>query len=66
MRTAPATDPLQPGVGTIAVNDSFLIESAIYRILKKHFAGRAIYLNLIELLHEVRQWVTVVDVDTAL
>ena len=52
------TDPLthcQAGVGTIAVNDSFLIESAIYRILKKHFTGRPIYLNLIELLHEVGQ-----------
>eukprot|EP00042_Codosiga_hollandica_P002957 m.12698 g.12698 ORF g.12698 m.12698 type:complete len:440 (+) comp17633_c0_seq2:30-1349(+) len=41
------------GVGTIAVNDSFLIEGAIYRLLKKNFSSRACYLPLIELMHEV-------------
>ena len=39
-------------MGTIAVNDSFLIEAAIFRVLKKHFATRPFYLPLIELMHE--------------
>jgi hypothetical protein len=40
-------------VGTIAVNDSFLIESAIFRVLKKYFSKRAFYVDLLELMHEV-------------
>lgn len=40
------------GVGTIAVNDSFLIESAIYKILKKHFRSKPYYVDLLELMHE--------------
>lgn len=43
----------RPGVETIAINDSFLIEGAIYRVLKKHFSKRPYYLDLLELFHEV-------------
>lgn len=43
----------KPLVGTIAVNDSFLIESAIFRVLKKYFSKRAFYVDLLELMHEV-------------
>jgi farnesyl diphosphate synthase len=42
----------QDGVGTIAINDSFLIESAIYKLLKRHFKKESYYVDLIELLHE--------------
>lgn len=44
---------LQPGVGMIAINDAFMLESAIYSILKLHFRSHPAYLDLIELFHEV-------------
>lgn len=40
------------GVGTIAINDSFLLESAIYFLLKKHFRSEAYYVDLLELMHD--------------
>lgn len=43
----------QEGVGMIAINDAFLLESAIYTLLKKHFRSHPAYLDLIELFHEV-------------
>ena len=43
----------KPGVGMIAINDAFMLESAIYLILKKHFRIHPAYLDLIELFHEV-------------
>lgn len=42
----------QPGVGMIAINDAFLLESAIYTLLKKFFRSHPAYLDLIELFHE--------------
>ncbi len=44
-------------VGYIAVNDAFLLESAIYWLLKKHFRADPAYINLIELFHEVRAFI---------
>ncbi|KAI9847972.1 MAG: Farnesyl pyrophosphate synthetase [Sclerophora amabilis] len=44
---------LQPSVGMIAINDAFLLESAIYYLLKKHFRSHPAYVDLIELFHEV-------------
>eukprot|EP01135_Chromosphaera_perkinsii_P002557 Nk52_evm73s224 gene=Nk52_evmTU73s224 len=41
------------GVGTIAVNDSFLLESCIYLLLKKYFRDSEYYVDLVELFHEV-------------
>ncbi|KKA24647.1 Dimethylallyltranstransferase [Rasamsonia emersonii CBS 393.64] len=43
----------QSGVGMIAINDAFLLESAIYVTLKKEFRSHPAYLDLIELFHEV-------------
>jgi farnesyl diphosphate synthase len=43
----------QHAVGMIAINDAFMLESAIYLILKKHFRSHPAYLDLIELFHEV-------------
>ncbi|KAL2821829.1 isoprenoid synthase domain-containing protein [Aspergillus cavernicola] len=40
------------GVGLIAINDAFLLESGIYIILKKHFRSHPAYVDLIELFHE--------------
>eukprot|EP00051_Salpingoeca_urceolata_P027358 m.481148 g.481148 ORF g.481148 m.481148 type:complete len:368 (-) comp22059_c0_seq1:26-1129(-) len=40
------------GVGTVAVNDSFLIESAIYKLLRLNFREKPYYTALLELLHE--------------
>jgi len=41
------------GVGMIAINDAFLLESAIYQLLKKHFKTHPAYVDIIELFHEV-------------
>lgn len=43
----------QPGVGMIAINDAFMLESSIYLILKKHFRTHPAYIDLIELFHDV-------------
>jgi farnesyl diphosphate synthase len=42
----------QEGVGMIAINDAFLLESAIYVILKKHFRSHPAYVDFLELFHE--------------
>ena len=43
----------QPGVGMIAINDAFMLESSIYFILRKHFRSHPAYLDIIELFHEI-------------
>ena len=43
----------QAGVGMIAINDAFMLESSIYLILKKHFKSHPAYIDLVELFHEV-------------
>lgn len=42
----------QEGVGMIAINDSFMLESAIYVILKKHFRSHPAYADFLEIFHE--------------
>lgn len=41
------------GVGLISINDAFLLESAIYWLLKRHLRAHPAYLQLLELFHEV-------------
>ena len=43
-----------PGVGDIAINDAFMLEGAIYHLLKKHFRQEPYYVHLLELFHDVR------------
>ena len=43
----------RPGVGLVAVNDAFMLESCIYVLLRRHFKARACYVDLLELFHEV-------------
>lgn len=42
-----------PDVGMIAINDSFMLESAIFILLKKHFRSHSDYLGMMELFQEV-------------
>lgn len=42
----------QEGVGMIAINDAFMLEAAIYTLLKKYFRSHPAYVDLIELFHE--------------
>jgi hypothetical protein len=49
---------MQPGVGNIAINDAFLLEGAIYFLLKKHFRQEKYYVDLLELFHDVSAVVT--------
>lgn len=40
------------GIGLDAINDAFLLEGSIYRILRRHCRGQPYYLNLLELFTE--------------
>lgn len=40
-----------PKVGMIAINDSFMLEGAIYVLLRKHFKPHPEYVELMELFH---------------
>ncbi|CAD6972897.1 unnamed protein product [Tilletia controversa] len=40
------------GINNIAINDSFMLEGAIYYLLKKHFRSEPYYVHLLELLLE--------------
>src|ERR1700753_2238797 len=42
-----------PNVGMIAINDAFMLEMAIYILLKKYFREEKCYVDLLELFHEV-------------
>ena len=39
-------------VGMVAINDSFMLEAAIYRLLKVHFRKEVYYADLLDLFHE--------------
>ncbi|KXS16561.1 geranyltranstransferase [Gonapodya prolifera JEL478] len=41
------------GVGMVAINDSFILESIIYKLLRKYFRQEKYYVDLLELFHEV-------------
>ncbi|KAK3905325.1 farnesyl pyrophosphate synthase [Staphylotrichum tortipilum] len=41
------------GVGMIAINDAFMLEAAIYTLLKKYFRDHPRYVDFLELFHEV-------------
>ncbi|KAN0080729.1 Isoprenoid synthase domain containing protein [Elaphomyces granulatus] len=43
----------QPGVGMIAINDSFMLEASIYVILRKHFRSHPAYIDLVELFQDI-------------
>jgi len=40
-------------VGLVAINDAFLLEAVIYRILSKYFRDKPYYADLLEIFHEV-------------
>ncbi|GEQ68912.1 hypothetical protein JCM33374_g2582 [Metschnikowia sp. JCM 33374] len=52
-QTWPAMSVLVSGVGNIAINDAFMLEGAIYILLKKHFRQDPYYVDLLDLFHEV-------------
>ncbi|KAF8129027.1 farnesyl-diphosphate synthase [Boletus edulis] len=40
------------GVGLLAINDAFMLEGAIYLLLKTHFREEPYYVHLLELFHD--------------
>ncbi len=42
----------QPSVGMIAINDGFMLEAAIYHLIKAHFRSEPFYIDLVDLFHE--------------
>lgn len=49
----PPAFPVQEGIGLDAINDAFLLESSVYRLLKKYCGERPYYLHLLELFLQV-------------
>jgi farnesyl diphosphate synthase len=43
----------QTKVGLVAINDSFLLESMIYKVIKKYFRNTPYYVDVLDLFHEV-------------
>jgi len=43
----------QPNVGTIAINDTFILESMMYKVIKQHFKSASYYGDILELFREV-------------
>ena len=43
----------RPDVKEIAINDSFILESCVFELIRKRFKGRECYVSLLELFHEV-------------
>jgi farnesyl diphosphate synthase len=41
------------GVGNIAINDAFMLEAAIYQLLRTHFRNEKYYVDLLEIYHDV-------------
>jgi hypothetical protein len=54
MLTMALTCIFQEGISNIAINDAFMLEGAIYYLLKKHFRKETYYVDLLELFHDVR------------
>lgn len=57
-----------PDVGMIAINDSLMIENAIYYVLKEQFGHTDYYMELVELYHEAMMVTTIgesLDLQTA-
>jgi len=42
-----------PEVKMIAINDAFILESAVFRILRRYFGQEEYYIRLVDLFHEV-------------
>ena len=42
------------GVGMMAINDALILEGAIFQMLRKHFMKEPFYVDLIDLMYEVR------------
>ena len=42
------------GVGFMAVNDALILEGAIFQMIRKHFRKESFYVDVVDLLHEVR------------
>ncbi|KHO01470.1 Farnesyl pyrophosphate synthetase [Metarhizium album ARSEF 1941] len=42
----------QEGVGMVAINDAFILESTIYMLLRKYFRSHPAYVDIVELFHE--------------
>ena len=42
------------GVGLKAINDAFLVEGAVFQLVREHFRNESYYIDLLELIHETR------------
>src|SRR5690606_33448523 len=41
------------GVGLVAINDAFMLETSIYTLLKRYFRSHPRYIELVELFHDI-------------
>ena len=41
-----------PQIGTVAINDAFMLEASIYHLFRTHFRSQPYYADLLDLMHE--------------
>ena len=46
----------QPEVGLVAVNDAFILESMVYKLIHLNFKNEKYYVNLVDLFHQVNSF----------
>ncbi|KAG6897591.1 hypothetical protein C0992_013268 [Termitomyces sp. T32_za158] len=57
--TAPSSESIttsghkHPAVGMVAINDAFMLNSAIYHLLRKHFKSHPRYIDLVDIFHDI-------------
>ncbi|KAG6828940.1 hypothetical protein H0H92_006227 [Tricholoma furcatifolium] len=57
--TAPSSESItssthkHPAVGMVAINDSFMLNSAIYHLLRAHFRSHPRYIDIVDLFHDI-------------
>lgn len=40
-------------VGVVAINDAFILEAHVYRVLRRYFRSHPRYIDMVDLFHEV-------------
>ncbi|XP_059472979.1 farnesyl pyrophosphate synthase-like [Neocloeon triangulifer] len=53
LRRGRASWPVHCGLGLRAVNDAALLETGLYELLKRHFRTHPLYVEILELFHDV-------------
>lgn len=48
-------------IGLSAINDAILLESGVFQLLRRHFRDAPYYVDLMELFHDVRIYLLILE-----